>query len=130
VDFEPFRDGSFVDSELGKIPQGWNVGNLLAIAELFDSKRKSLSLRECERMQKNYSYYGATLIIDFIDNYIFDGIYLLMGEDRSVANAYGYPYLQYVFGKFGPTITPMLCKEKWLYNRNAPLSITEKISHP
>lgn len=26
VDFEPFRDGPFVDSELGKIPQGWKVG--------------------------------------------------------------------------------------------------------
>lgn len=25
VDFEPFRDGPFVDSELGKIPQGWKV---------------------------------------------------------------------------------------------------------
>lgn len=28
VDFEPFRDGPFVDSELGKIPQGWKVGNI------------------------------------------------------------------------------------------------------
>lgn len=26
VDFEPFKDGPFVDSELGKIPQGWRVG--------------------------------------------------------------------------------------------------------
>lgn len=26
VDFEPFRDGPFVDSQLGKIPQGWKVG--------------------------------------------------------------------------------------------------------
>lgn len=28
VDFEPFRDGPFVDSELGKIPQGWKVTEL------------------------------------------------------------------------------------------------------
>ena len=28
VDFEPFRDGPFVDSELGKIPQGWKVGGI------------------------------------------------------------------------------------------------------
>lgn len=26
VDFEPFKDGKFVDSELGKIPEGWKVG--------------------------------------------------------------------------------------------------------
>ncbi len=28
VDFEPFKDGEFVDSELGMIPQGWRVGSL------------------------------------------------------------------------------------------------------
>lgn len=28
VDFEPFKDGPFVDSELGKIPQGWKVENI------------------------------------------------------------------------------------------------------
>ena len=28
VDFEPFKDGKFVDSELGKIPEGWKVGRL------------------------------------------------------------------------------------------------------
>ena len=31
VDFEPFKDGPFVDSELGKIPQGWKVGILSEI---------------------------------------------------------------------------------------------------
>ena len=34
VDFEPFRDGPFVDSELGKIPQGWKVGMLSDIAQV------------------------------------------------------------------------------------------------
>lgn len=34
VDFEPFRDGPFVDSELGKIPQGWEVGNYTDIVEI------------------------------------------------------------------------------------------------
>lgn len=32
VDFEPFKDGKFVDSELGKIPEGWKVGRLTEIA--------------------------------------------------------------------------------------------------
>jgi len=32
VDFEPFRDGGFVDSELGRIPKGWRVGSLEDIA--------------------------------------------------------------------------------------------------
>ncbi len=33
VDFEPFRDGPFVDSELGKIPQGWKV---ISLSELMN----------------------------------------------------------------------------------------------
>ncbi len=32
VDFEPFKDGEFVDSELGMIPEGWEVGTLTEIA--------------------------------------------------------------------------------------------------
>lgn len=32
VDFEPFKDGKFVDSELGRIPDGWKVGRLTEIA--------------------------------------------------------------------------------------------------
>ena len=32
VDFEPFKDGKFVDSELGMIPEGWKVGRLTDIA--------------------------------------------------------------------------------------------------
>lgn len=32
VDFEPFKDGKFVDSELGMIPEGWKVGGLTEIA--------------------------------------------------------------------------------------------------
>ena len=32
VDFEPFKDGEFVDSELGMIPEGWKVGTLTEIA--------------------------------------------------------------------------------------------------
>lgn len=34
VDFEPFKDGKFVDSELGMIPEGWNVGRLDEIADV------------------------------------------------------------------------------------------------
>ena len=34
VDFEPFKNGQFVDSELGKIPEGWKVGYLSEIADI------------------------------------------------------------------------------------------------
>ncbi len=38
--------------------------------------------------------------MDHIDDYLFDGIYMLMGEDGSVINDGGTPALQYVWGKF------------------------------
>ena len=34
VDLEPFKDGKFVDSELGMIPEGWKVGTLDEIADI------------------------------------------------------------------------------------------------
>lgn len=82
------------------IPEGWKVGNLLDVAELSDSKRKPLSAMERSNMNKVYPYYGATSIMDYVDDYLFDGIYLLMGEDGSVMTENGFPYLQYVSGKF------------------------------
>ena len=37
--------------------------------------------------------------MDYVDNYIFDGIYTLIGEDGSVVKEDGFPYMQYVWGK-------------------------------
>ena len=102
VDFEPFKDKPFHETELGMIPEGWKVGSILDIAELFDSQRKPLSSMEREYMKGKYPYYGATSIMDYIDKYIFDGTYVLMGEDGSVVKENGIPYLQYVWGKFWP----------------------------
>lgn len=99
VDFEPFKNGKFVDSELGMIPEGWKVGTLFDIAEIFDKKRKPLSGNVREKMDKIYPYYGATSCMDYVDDYIFDGIYTLIGEDGSVVKENGLPYMQYVWGK-------------------------------
>jgi len=38
--------------------------------------------------------------MDYVDDYIFDGKYVLMGEDGSVVNEDGTPVIQYVWGKF------------------------------
>ena len=43
VDFEPFKDGKFVDSELGMIPEGWRVGNLSELLEVrYGKEHKAL----------------------------------------------------------------------------------------
>lgn len=100
VDFEPFKGGKFVDSELGMIPEGWKVGTLFDVAVIHDRLRKPLSGKDRENMERTYPYYGATSCMDYVDNYIFDGIYTLIGEDGSVVKEDGLPYMQYVWGKF------------------------------
>lgn len=82
------------------MPVDWHQGVVSEIIELHDSKRVPLSSRERANLAKIYPYYGATSIMDYVDRYLFDGIYLLLGEDGTVADSKGFPILQYVYGKF------------------------------
>lgn len=101
VDFNfPGATGELVESELGMIPKGWRVGKLEEIITNFDRKRVPLSSRERENRKGAFPYYGAASILDYVDDYIFDGVYLLMGEDGTVITEDGKPVLQYVSGKF------------------------------
>ncbi len=91
VDFEPFG---------GKMPEDWRMGTLGECIDLFDNQRIPLSSRERQHMEKIYPYYGATSILDYVDDYLFDGTYILFGEDGTVSTSNGCPILQYVWGKF------------------------------
>lgn len=92
-DFSPF-------STDGNLPDGWRLGTVSDIIRLHDSKRVPLSGAERDKMAKIYPYYGATSLMDYVDNYLFDGIYLLLGEDGTVVDSLGFPILQYVYGQF------------------------------
>lgn len=78
----------------------WEKKTLADIVNIWDSMRKPLNATERDKMQKIYPYYGATSLMEYVDNYLFDGIYLLMGEDGTVVDDKGFPILQYVYGKF------------------------------
>lgn len=81
------------------LPDGWRIGTVGEIIEIHDSKRIPLSGADRTKMEKKiYPYYGAASLMDFVDNYIFDGKYLLLGEDGTVVDDAGYPILQYVWG--------------------------------
>ena len=92
-DFTPF-------STVGNLPDGWRLGTVSDIIQFHDSKRVPLSGAERDKMAKIYPYYGATSLMDYVDNYLFDGIYLLLGEDGTVVDSLGFPILQYVYGQF------------------------------
>jgi type I restriction enzyme S subunit len=111
VDFEfpdengkPFKSNGgemFWNEELQKeIPLGWEVKGLHNIMKNFDSKRKPIASSDRQCKEKIYPYYGAAALMDYIDEYIFDGEYILLGEDGSVVKENGTPVLQYVWGKF------------------------------
>lgn len=89
-----------VDSELGKIPEGWEVKALGDVIEVHDSRRVPLNSRQRANRQGAYPYYGAAGIVDYVDDFLFDGVYGLIGEDGSVVDAKGYPVVQYVWGQF------------------------------
>lgn len=90
----------FFDIDYDNLPAGWHIGTVEEIIELHDSKRIPLSGPARQKMEKKYPYYGATSLMDYVDNYIFDGIYLLLGEDGTVVDAKGFPILQYIYGQF------------------------------
>ena len=91
VDFEPFQDGNFIETELGMIPEGWEVKKLGTIVDVLDKKRNPISKRERAKIKGEYPYYGATSVMDYVDDYLFEGRNVLMAEDGSVMDDNGNP---------------------------------------
>lgn len=92
----------FVDNiDKENLPEGWRMGTLGEIATCLDYKRKPLSEDERKPIKGVYPYYGAMSVVDHINQYIFDGTYLLFSEDgANVIDENGHPALQYLWGKF------------------------------
>ena len=82
-----------------EIPEGWGVEKLGNITICHDSKRVPLSSNDRELVKGEIPYYGATGIMDYVNDYIFDGDYVLMAEDGSVMTEKGTPILQRISGK-------------------------------
>ena len=59
--------------------KGWEYKKLGDCTQILDSQRKPVTKRD--RKSGIYPYYGATGIQDYVDKYIFDGRYVLVGED-------------------------------------------------
>jgi type I restriction enzyme S subunit len=66
---------------IGEIPEGWEVKNLRYAFKFLNHRRIPLSAVERESKQGSYPYYGASGIIDYIDDYIFNEKTILIAED-------------------------------------------------
>lgn len=70
------------------------------VTDNFDKKRIPLSAAQREKRQGKYRYYGAQGVIDWVDDYIFDGTYLLIAEDGENLKSKKSNIAQLASGKF------------------------------
>ena len=78
----------------------WSEVELGDVIDLHDSKRKPLSGKERSARQGIYPYYGASGVIDHLDDYMLDGNYLLVSEDGENLNSRKLPIAFWAKGKF------------------------------
>lgn len=72
IDFAPFKDGKFVESELGMIPEGWRVGTLEDLGKIICGKTPS---------KANKSYYGSDIPFIKIPD-MHENVFILKSEDN------------------------------------------------
>jgi type I restriction enzyme S subunit len=76
---------SFKDTEfewLAPVPSNWSLLRVKEIFKSYDFRRVPISGQERERMTSpTYDYYGASGVIDKVEDYLFDGAFILIGED-------------------------------------------------
>ncbi|MEQ1622594.1 MAG: restriction endonuclease subunit S [Methylococcales bacterium] len=81
------------------------MGNLISsklgyVTNNFDNIRVPLSVKQREKLDKKYRYYGAQGVIDYVDDYLFDGEYILVAEDGENLKSQKNNICNYVTGKF------------------------------
>ena len=78
----------------------WKTYKLGDVVNILDNRRIPLSAREREQRHGEYPYYGAQGIIDYVDDYLFDGTYLLIAEDGENLRSKKQNIAQLVSGKY------------------------------
>jgi type I restriction enzyme M protein len=92
----------------------WEMVKLGEVCENLDSLRRPVT--KSDRKNGKYPYYGASGIVDYVDDYIFDGDYLLISEDGANLLARSTPIAFSITGK------------TWVNNHAHVLKFTNKIS--
>ena len=77
--YEKYKDSGI--DWIGKIPEHWEVKPVKYISENYDGKRIPLNSLERAEKRGDFPYYGATGIVDYVNDFLFDGEFVLIGED-------------------------------------------------
>ncbi|GAA8983805.1 restriction endonuclease subunit S [Helicobacter pylori] len=78
-------------------PKGVEFRKLGEVCEILDNRR--IPIAKNKRNPGIYPYYGANGVQDYIDSYIFDGDFVLVGEDGSIINKDNTPVVNWASGK-------------------------------
>jgi type I restriction enzyme S subunit len=68
-------------TEVGVIPVDWNIKPLGEVVTFLDGKRRPVKDTDRAKMRGSYPYYGASGIVDYVNDYLFDDELILLGED-------------------------------------------------
>lgn len=71
----------YKQTEVGVIPEDWEVVSLGDAVEFLDGQRRPIKYSERTKISGIYPYYGASGIVDHVNDYIFDEELILLGED-------------------------------------------------
>ena len=91
-------------------PDGVEYRPLEQCCTVLDKKRKPVT--KSAREAGEYPYYGANGIQDYVSDYIFDGTFILVGEDGSVITDRGTPVVTWATGKIWVNNHAHVIKEK------------------
>ncbi len=108
--------GSVLNDVFGELEEKYEKKQLKEIVDNYDGKRIPIKSFDRESMSGEYPYYGASGIIDYVNDYIFDGEYLLISEDGANLTVRKYPIAFIANGKF------------WVNNHAHIVSAKENIS--
>lgn len=119
----------YKNTPIGPIPTEWEVKKLGEVVEFLDGKRKPLKDTERSKMKGPYPYYGASGIIDYVNDFIFDDELILLGEDGANIINRSSPLAFMVEGKIWVNNHAHVLKPYSQFNRGYITEYLESISY-
>jgi len=71
----------YKQTEVGIIPEDWDIRPLGSVVTFLDGQRRPVKDSDRAKMRGEIPYYGASGIVDYVNDYLFDDDLILLGED-------------------------------------------------
>ncbi len=116
-------------SELGEIPEDWDICLLQDAVDFLDGLRRPVKSSERLKIQGTYPYYGASGIVDYVNDYLFDDELILLGEDGENILSRNLPLAFQVSGKIWVNNHAHVMKPKAFFNITYLTSYLESLDY-